>query len=369
MNASKARSALAAIPTALALVVSVSMSATWTAPGSAQQLNTSGGASHAMPPAQRQVSGDRAASAAAIVARWQDAARESGKWDQDYAVDLFSALMRLGPENFQAAQDATSFEAMTDVVMEGSRELAPRTLGDIGSDLVYTPVNPCRIVDTRNIGSPVVGGSVRSFDVDNTTSFSSQGGVNAPCGIPFGVARAVAMNITATQTLGPGFFSAWAVGSTQPNASTVNYETGDTIANSTIVPVKNGGGNDFNIFAGTSTAHLIVDVLGYFAAPEATANDNNVLRTSTSIGANVSAYSVFSPSCPGGFRLMGGGGLLDQFNDNALIGSRPAAQGNLNSDTAVGVNNANAWLCQGNTLGKPATTVFCFAICARVPGR
>ena len=36
--------------------------------------------------------------------------------------------------------------------------LGPYNLGDTQADLVYTPVTPCRIIDTRRAGGPIGGG-------------------------------------------------------------------------------------------------------------------------------------------------------------------------------------------------------------------
>jgi hypothetical protein len=320
--------------------------------------------------AQQQIQQDKAGFAAAIVARWENAARASGKWDPNYAVGTYGALMKLGPENLLAAGQATSYEELLDALALGSLAQVPQTLGSFSNDLVYTPINPCRIVDTRNIFSPIIAGSVRNFDVDNPASFAFQGGFPGACpGMPFGVASAVAVTITATQTAGPGFFTAWSFCGIQPVASTVNYSAGDTIANTTIVPDCPGGGSDISVFAGTSTAHLVIDLVGYFSAPVATALDNNVLQTITNVAAGAGSFSIFSPACPAGWRLTGGGSLVNSFTGVPLIGARPAVFGNTSSAVALGVNNANSWLCQGNNIGQGAVDVECFSVCARVPGR
>ena len=315
----------------------------------------------------QQVRQNKAGYAADIVARWENEARASGKWDPNYAVDLFGALMKLGPDNLLAAGEATSYDAMTAVLMAGSR--APLDLGDSFRDLVYTPVTPCRVVDTRNISNPLVAGVTRTFDVDNPTSFSFQGGFNGPCGIPFGAAAAVAMNLTVTAPTAGGFLTAFGLGA-PPFASILNFGAGETIANSSIVPVVPGPGNDFSLFLGSApgaTVHAIVDVLGFFAAPLTTALYNNVVVTTTNVAGGLGSFSVRSPACPAGWRLTGGGGLVDQFSGNPLIGSRPVA--GTSNGVVSGVNVADRWLCQGNTLGNIAVDIDCFAVCGRVPGR
>ena len=59
-------------------------------------------------------------------------------------------------------------------------------LGDTGADLVYTPVAPCRIIDTREpgAGGAIPGNGTRDFMVTGATGFESQGGHTGGCGIP-----------------------------------------------------------------------------------------------------------------------------------------------------------------------------------------
>ena len=57
----------------------------------------------------QQVVNDKAGYAAAIVQRWDSSAKASGRWDENYATDLFGALMKLQPENLLAAGEASSF--------------------------------------------------------------------------------------------------------------------------------------------------------------------------------------------------------------------------------------------------------------------
>ncbi|MBC8647396.1 MAG: hypothetical protein H7X85_09555, partial [Thermoanaerobaculia bacterium] len=119
-------------------------------------------------------------------------------------------------------------------------------------------VNPCRIVDTRGpdgaYGGPILSQAVtRSFDLND-----------GPCpGIPAGV-EAYSLNITATQTQGPGFLTIWPQGSTPPTVSTLNYVGNETVANAAIVPAGTGGG--VSVVAGVSGTHLIIDIDGYFTA-------------------------------------------------------------------------------------------------------
>lgn len=310
----------------------------------------------------QQVLRDKAGYAAAIVVRWEAQAKASGRWDPNYARDLFGALMKLGPENLVAAGEATSYAAMMTVLATGQRapsttqqtaqSITPQNLGDFFNDLVYTPVTPCRIVDTRVIASPIVAFTTRSFDVDGTT-FVGQGGFDGSCGIPFGVASAVAMNLTVTEPNAQGYFTAWALGSPQPLASILNFTANETIANSSIVPVWGGSGADFHLFVAGATAHAVIDVIGYFAAPVATALDcNTQISADVTVGSGT-IYSIFSPSCATGFTVTGGGQSTSTFSP-------------LVSDSK---QSGNGWQCQGRNNDLVSHLVACEARCCRVPGR
>ena len=302
--------------------------------------------------AAQQIQQDKASYAAAIVARWQDAAKASDKSDPNYAVDMFTALMKMGPDNLLLAGQASTYEAMLDVVKQGSR--APRALGDFGDDLVFTPVAPCRLVDTRVAGGFMNAGTARTFDVDNTVSFAFQGGNPGPCGVPFNVAAAAAMNFTVTGTTGSGHLTAWGLG-TQPLASTLNYVAGDTVANSTVIPVVPGGGNDFSVFVAAG-AHVVVDVVGYFAAPVATALNCVQSTLATTVVANLGNINFNANACPAGFTA-----VSLTCHATLFFGGTEW--------TGFGLRTTGSNDCQGvNNSGVSQTYNAAFT-CCRIPGR
>ncbi len=141
----------------------------------------------------------------------------------------------------------------------------PNALGDFSRDNVYTAITPCRIVDTRIAGGAFPSNAIRTYDVDGP-NLIGQGGSATGCGIPFGVAASVAMTITVTSPAGGGYISAWGLG-VQPFSSVVNHIANETAANTTIVPVVPGVGPDFSIFSSAGNPQVIIDVVGYFAAP------------------------------------------------------------------------------------------------------
>lgn len=122
----------------------------------------------------------------------------------------------------------------------------------------FIPIRPCRIVDTRG-GAPFTGGAFGASEARDY-QFSASG---APCdGLPSTVS-AFSLNITVTQAAGPGFLAIYPRGTPpSPLVSTVNYTTGQTIANAAIVPTDAQG--FITIVAGVSGTHVIVDVNGYY---------------------------------------------------------------------------------------------------------
>ena len=122
-------------------------------------------------------------------------------------------------------------------------------------------VAPARLTDTRpgqltvdgvaaGTGA-VLGGSVREVQVGGRAA------------LPDGAAS-VALNVTATNTTGPGFFTVFPCGVAVPTASNVNF-TGAGLTTPNAVIAKLGTGGKVCVYALT-TADLIIDVAGYFPA-------------------------------------------------------------------------------------------------------
>jgi hypothetical protein len=308
----------------------------------------------------QQVLADKAGYAAGIVARWEESAREAGRWDRNTSADLLESLMKLDPENLLAAGDASSYQAMMTVLATGQAEPTiegpvPSSLGQSFQDLVYTPVTPCRIVDTRLAVEGSLGAGVaRTFDVDSS-NLTQQGGSATGCGLPLAVAQAVAMTIVVVEPAAPGHLTAWGLGPQPTTSSVLNYAAGDVIANTAIIPVVPGGGNDFTLFSRAAT-HVVVDVLGYFAASNATRLDCTT-ASSDVVAVPVNELTAVDATCPAGRAATGGG------YDTAE--STIAFPGLFMTSTPL----ANGWrtLVENHTSGP--RSILTFARCCRVPGR
>jgi len=117
----------------------------------------------------------------------------------------------------------------------------------------YVPLSPARILDTRHgIGAPegfAAAGSTTEFQV------AGEGGVVA-------TAKAVALNVTVTQPKSGGFVTAYPCGQTRPTTSSLNYVTGQSIANLVVLELPASG--TVCLYTQDET-HLIADVNGYFS--------------------------------------------------------------------------------------------------------
>jgi hypothetical protein len=118
----------------------------------------------------------------------------------------------------------------------------------------FNPLNPVRILDTRNgtggIPGPIAAGQTVNLAV---------GGHN---GVP-PQASAVVMNATVTATTASSFLTIWPQGVTRPLASNLNWTHGVTIPNLVIVKLGTGGG--ISIFNDRGTVHLILDLAGFYS--------------------------------------------------------------------------------------------------------
>jgi hypothetical protein len=296
----------------------------------------------------QQVFDDRATYAAGIVAHWEAAGRESGRWNDSTSSDLLRSLLQLSRESLLAAGEAQSYEAMLAAIAGGAS-----SLGQNFRDLVYTPLTPCRIVDTRlAVAGAMTGGVTRTFDADGG-DLTDQGGSPTGCGIPLAVAQAVEMTIVAVQPARDGFLNAWGLGA-RPTSSVVNYAADEIIADTAIVPIVPGGGDDFALFSLANT-HVVVDVLGYFAAPTATLLDCVTVTADALVP--VGAPTVITALCPTG-RAVTGGGFDKAEGTASLVGVWVAS-------APIG----NGWRTLVENQSNGDRRLRTFARCCRVPGR
>ena len=134
----------------------------------------------------------------------------------------------------------------TDVVVDVEGYFA----APIGTAGGYNGLAPARLLDTRITRPSMGGGSTLALQI------FGQGGV------PASGVSAVVLNVTATDTTTAGFLTVYPSQTTQPAASTLNWNPGRTVSNRAIVKV--GPDGKVNLFNAQGNVDVVVDVSGYF---------------------------------------------------------------------------------------------------------
>lgn len=138
-----------------------------------------------------------------------------------------------------------------------------------GGGGVYRAMTPVRAMDTRQcapcgapIGpysTPFAPGTIRTL---NLAGISDGYGVTIPA---TGEVTAVVLNVTASDTTSSGYLTLFPDATSRPNASNVNFEVGQTVANLVQVAVA-GTMATIDIYNFQGSTDVIIDVAGYFTS-------------------------------------------------------------------------------------------------------
>lgn len=157
------------------------------------------------------------------------------------AVGVITKLASVGGITGVDLYNASGAHLLFDVV----GYMTGRSNGSSTSGL-FVPITPTRLMDTRRERLRSWNGWTREF------------GLPAPIDTR---AQAVAMNLTVTNTIGPGYFTLFAAQTPRFEVSNLNVTgAGQTIANHAITRISNRGVACFSYDVG----HLICDVTGWF---------------------------------------------------------------------------------------------------------
>ncbi len=222
------------------------------------------------------------------------------------ADELFKTFQRASSDQLLALQDATSINEVDRILLGGESDTVnPLTLGSLFRDYVYTPVEPCRIVDTRIAvggGNPIPANTTRDFHVHGTTLIVAQGGNIAGCIAPQGEPRAVHVNVTVVPAGGNGHVRVFPDGrATPPTASLVNFKQGTNIANAATIETRfstNASTPDISVFVANAPAHVIMDVMGYYY-PATEQLEEREFATMFGIPASITTIGSLSFFAPG----------------------------------------------------------------------
>jgi Tol biopolymer transport system component len=149
----------------------------------------------------------------------------------------------------------------------GSAHLIVDVLGWFPVSLVsgatsFTGVTPARLADTRTgpgietVDGLVVGGGAVAGGSTLDIPVVARGG------LPASGVGSIVLNVTVTEPTAGTYVTVFPTGATRPTASNVNAVAGRTVSNTVIVPI--GADGSVSLFQFAGSAHLVVDVLGWF---------------------------------------------------------------------------------------------------------
>jgi hypothetical protein len=280
----------------------------------------------------------------------------------DYRIWLMESMYRVPLADLRAIGNVTGPDAIVRAVTKSAKTTAK--LGAASTELVYYPIQPCRYIDTRNTGGPLVQGTPRPFDLANTGS--TYGG-SAACNPKAAVGGnedaigALAANVTiVSPTVAPGFVGARPAGATGSTSLVNWYQAGASVqaANAGVITTDQNPANANEIEFFGSPTQFIVDVFGVFAAPTATALDcTNGTETQVVLNTTTRYFNLAADVCPGGY---------------VMVSNSCQAQGDYQSGALVlagGGTTFGGSNCLGYYSGTSTVTVLNAPWCCRMPGR
>lgn len=205
-------------------------------------------------------------------------------------TDPASVVTQLGADGYVDLYYGSSASASTDLIADVNGYYTQTAASG------YQSLNPARLLDTRN--GTGTGGSKAKLPGGQALTLTIAG---ADAGkLPASGITAVALNVTVTSPTGGGYLTVYPDGQSRPIASNLDFNAGQTVANTVMVPVGADGKIDLYYGAAASASvALIADVAGYFSTSASGAYvplaPDRVFDTRTS--------SALGPVPPGGFVL------------------------------------------------------------------
>ncbi|MEO6155669.1 MAG: hypothetical protein ABIP16_08075 [Thermomonas sp.] len=250
-----------------------------------------------------------------IVLKWAPYVKEAYQVSPSaWARGMKSTFAKADIKTLESAANARTYDAMssrllgtTSISNSISQAIAvtPEALGDAASDLVFVPVTPCRLFDTRVAGGVIPADGTRTFDITAASNYTAQGGSATNCGVGASGNFAAAMiNFTVVTPNGGGYITAYPFLGTQPLAATVNYASGSVVGNVATVKLDQGASSaELSVYSFAQT-HLVGDIVGYFTAATKPATALECVETAATTSAAIptgGVTGITAPTCATGY--------------------------------------------------------------------
>ncbi|MFO1305477.1 MAG: tail fiber domain-containing protein [Burkholderiales bacterium] len=210
-----------------------------------------------------------------IVTQWGDALAQAKAGIT--ADQLREMLLGMRADQLLAASLVGNLEGLRNVVAAAlvsesdvtASLLQAKALGDANQDVVYVPVTPCRLVETRGTFAAVYQGG-GPFATNEVRTYTLQGG-NGVClsQLPASVTpSAVQMQVYGIPTTsGSGDLEILPQGGTFGSTATLVYLGNNAFTSASSTSLANLGNKQISVQVRGPGAHVAIDVVGYFRAP------------------------------------------------------------------------------------------------------
>jgi hypothetical protein len=132
-------------------------------------------------------------------------------------------------------------------------------LAPLATGVGFQSLVPARLLDTRPGTTTIDGAFAGTGTIGAAAPLDLL--VTGRGGVPASGVGSVVLNVTVTAPAVGGYITVWPTGDTRPNASNLNFATGQTIAN--LVVAKVGTGGRVSLFTDSTAVHVIADVVGF----------------------------------------------------------------------------------------------------------
>jgi len=286
--------------------------------------------------------------------------------DESWRFAMIGDLMKGPEEQFDRVEFAPGLmqaQALATTLARARPDPAgeAKVLGTKTSDLTYVPINPCRILDTRQ-GAPFAQGQIQTFSFKSTnvghdgtcSVYSTYSGLDFPA--------ALAVNVTVDETAFSGFpagkfLAIYPTGGTL-GASFMNFGPGQIIANAGIISINQSTGQ-FDVKS-SAPAHVIIDVFGLFLAPLPSALECVQTSAGTATLGLGQSSGATSGTCPATYTLVGGTCTSEPLG--AVNSTRSAS---ISDNPIVATSTFSCW----GQADMGSGTLSARGTCCRVPGR
>jgi hypothetical protein len=240
----------------------------------------------------------------------------------------------------------------------GNGAVAPHVIGSTIADTAYTPLpnGRCRVADSRVIASPIGAGQTRAIDTEAVVDYSFQGGNgtyangngSTNCGLPE-FATAVAVSVTLLSPAVDGVFKVFVNGAAFQTGNSILFNAGDYGANGDLIVISCQTCTAELAIQSSAQIHYVIDVIGYFMPPQATALQ--CVDTADEVGqvAAGATINVMAPQCSAGYT--------------------PTATNCESSTWQMPFVYFSAGTCSAQNNSPSQATVRANRTCCRVPGR